>query len=125
MTTLDVSAIEKSTSKISSKIEDDIDRKEASSLANQRAHAAVGKVKAETASIRYIGKLRQQYANKVFCYLLLYSSFSLLLIILSGYKKCTGFDIPDSVLLVIVGSTAVSAIGLVGFVVNGLFKNIK
>jgi hypothetical protein len=88
-------------------------------------NANVGKRRAETAAIRYTGKLRQQYANKVYCYLVCYSLAALILILLSAYKEFTRFNIPDHVLLLIVGSTAVSAIGLVGFVVNGLFKNIK
>lgn len=126
MADIDLSAIAGSRTRVASKKEkDQKDREEESSLGHRRQAAAITKIRAETVSIRYIGRLRQQYANKVFCYLVWYSLVSLVLVLASGYKVWTSFDLPPQVLLVIVGSTAASAIGLVGFVVSGLFKNIK
>lgn len=66
-------------------------------------------------------RLRGEYADKVFCYLICYSLFCAILLIVSGFNFY-GFALPQTVLGIVVGSTAASAIGLVGFVVNGLFK---
>lgn len=126
MTEIDLSAIAGSRKRVSEKTQKNAkDKEEESSLGQQRQAAALNKIRAEIVAIRYIGRLRQQYANKVFCYLVCYSVGSLLLVLASGYQRFTCFELPPQVLLVIVGSTAASAIGLVGFVVSGLFKNIK
>ena len=66
-------------------------------------------------------QLRSQYADKVYKYLSWYTFGALVITLLAGFK-IQGFALPDLVLSTIVGSTAVAAIGLVGFVVNGLFK---
>lgn len=64
--------------------------------------------------------MMQPYANKVFRFLVGYCVFVAAIILLDGFKVCT-FDVSDAVLGIIAGSTAVAAIGLVGFVVSGLF----
>lgn len=66
--------------------------------------------------------LRKNYANKVYTYLCVYSGVCAVMLVLSGWKVW-GFELPSTVLSILVGSTATAAIGLVGFVVNGLFKN--
>jgi hypothetical protein len=66
--------------------------------------------------------MRETYAKKVYRYLIGYSASCMALLLLCGFKSI-GFTLPDTVLTVVVGSTAAAAIGLVGFVVNGLFKN--
>lgn len=65
--------------------------------------------------------LRTRYAKAVYWYLIGYSVCSFALLLASGFKPL-GFSLPDAVLSLVVGSTAVAAIGLVGFVVQGLFK---
>lgn len=84
--------------------------------------------KAETQTIvetnldrRVNRKLRWKYAKWVFCYLVCYSVAVLILLIAAGFKIC-GFDLSTSVLEFLVGSTAVSAIGLVLAVTTGLFR---
>lgn len=64
--------------------------------------------------------MMQPYADKVFWFLVWYCLFVAALILMKGFKLF-GFDISDTVTGIIAGSTAVSAIGLVGFVVSGLF----
>lgn len=64
--------------------------------------------------------LMEPYANKVFWFLVCYCLFVGGLIVMKGFKS-GGFDLSDTVTGIIAGSTAVSAIGLVGFVVSGLF----
>lgn len=69
-------------------------------------------------------KLRTTYADRVFCYLTAYSVFVAAILIASGWRL-GGFSLPNEVLSFLVGSTAAAAIGLVGFVVSGLFKNLR
>lgn len=65
--------------------------------------------------------LREATANRVYWYLVGYSGWSGFLLLLHG-SKYNGFSLDTPVLSLLVGSTAVSAIGLVGIVVKGLFK---
>lgn len=67
-------------------------------------------------------ELRFRYASWVYRFLIGYSACVFLLLVASGWSLC-GFELPDNVLIVLVGSTAVSAIGLVLAVVKGLFPN--
>jgi Flp pilus assembly pilin Flp len=46
------------------------------------------------------------------------------LVVLSGFNAIE-FHLPSNVLMVIVGSTMIAAIGLVGWVVKGLFNAQK
>jgi hypothetical protein len=66
--------------------------------------------------------LREGYANRIYWYLTFYSAGAFILILLHGFKVL-GFSLDTSVLNLVVGSTAVSAIGLVGIVARSLFKS--
>jgi hypothetical protein len=57
----------------------------------------------------------------VYQYLVCCSLAAFLVLILQG-TRYNGFQLDGTVMALIVGSTAVSAIGLVGTVVGGLFK---
>ena len=69
-------------------------------------------------------EMMQPYAGKVFNFLVGYCVFVGAIILLAGFRL-GGFTISDTVLGIIAGSTAASAIGLVGFVVSGLFGSIR
>ncbi len=69
-------------------------------------------------------EMMQPYAGKVFNFLVCYCVFVGAIILLAGFRF-GGFAISDTVLGIIAGSTAASAIGLVGFVVSGLVGSIK
>ena len=69
-------------------------------------------------------RMMEPYASKVFRFLIGYCVFVGLIILLAGFR-IAGFAISDTVLGIIAGSTAASAIGLVGFVVSGLFGSTK
>jgi hypothetical protein len=66
-------------------------------------------------------ELRETLANRVLLYLEIYSAAVFLLLIFDGFSFF-GFNLPDNSMLALVGSTAMAAIGLVGFVAKGLFK---
>ncbi len=67
-------------------------------------------------------EMRSKYAGWVYYYLVGYSVSCFVLLLLSG-SKSVGFSLPETVLDFLVGSTAVSAIGLVYAVVQGLFNS--
>ena len=64
--------------------------------------------------------MRKIYAAAVFLYLLVYSLCVLVILFLAGTDK---IKLPDNVLVVLAGSTAVAAIGLVSQVGRGLFPS--
>lgn len=75
--------------------------------------------------------MRQEYAEKILSYLRTYSIVVAILIVLDGtdialeiencFSARLSLTIPENVLVVLAGSTAVAAIGLMNFVVKGLF----
>lgn len=65
--------------------------------------------------------MRKQYATWVFQYLVCYSCVVGMMLFVSSINDVR-FNISDGVLEILVGSTAVSAIGLVLAVTNGLFR---
>jgi hypothetical protein len=66
-------------------------------------------------------QLRETYAVKIFWYLVAYTGTAFLLVFFHGFRL-QGFSLDTPVLGLIVGSTAVSAIGLVGIVARSLFR---
>lgn len=94
----------------------------ASELAAENAalQAEVEKLRGKKTYDDVRADLMEPYANKVFWFLVAYCLFVGGLLVMKGFKLA-GFDLSDTVAGIIAGSTAVSAIGLVGFVVSGLF----
>lgn len=94
------------------------------SAENERLRADVENLKGQQTYDDVRTRMMEPYAGKVFNFLVGYCGFVGVIILLSGFK-IGGFEISDTVLSVIAGSTAASAIGLVGFVVSGLFGAAK
>lgn len=88
---------------------------------NASLKAELDKLKAKRTVDETRARLMEPYANKVFWFLVWYCIAIFLVLMLDGFSL-GGFDVSEVVLGVIAGSTAVSAIGLVGFVVSGLFN---
>lgn len=78
------------------------------------------KASIKNSNMRRTAKLREESAKAVYKYLVSYSLFSALVIALQGFHLF-GFLLPDTALCILIGSTAVSAIGLVAIVLRGLF----
>lgn len=95
---------------------DQYDILEESSLEDQRIKEEINNLKSDR-------KLREKYADKIIRFLEIYAIVVATLICLHGFGL--GFFLPDDVLITLAGSTAVAAIGLVGFVAKGLFNNTK
>ena len=80
-------------------------------------------LKAHTDALKQMTDLRRRVANKVYWFLVFWSVAILFLVSCSALRRYgfEDFEIPNTVLTVLVGSTTVSAIGLVGFITKGLF----
>lgn len=66
-------------------------------------------------------KLRQKTAHSVFRFMYIWSALLWGLIFIVGFKSDFQFD--SKVLITLIGGSSVSVIGLVGFVIKGLFSN--
>lgn len=88
---------------------------EAAALKNKLAQAYIDNLDADRT-------MRQTYAGRILKYLEYYSGGVLVLLLLAGIERIK-FTLDEGVLLTLVGSTAVAAIGLVGFIARGLFKS--
>jgi hypothetical protein len=89
------------------------ERLEEARLRNELARARIENVNADR-------QMRKTYASRILRYLEIYSIVVAAFLIASGFKL-GGFVLPDGILVTLVGSTAVAAIGLVGFIARGLF----
>tara|TARA_R110002020_G_scaffold161283_8_gene346259 strand:- start:4789 stop:5121 length:333 start_codon:yes stop_codon:yes gene_type:complete len=65
--------------------------------------------------------LRKSYASQAFRFLYVFAAFSGAIIIAQGFETIP-FKLPENVVVTLIGATAASVIGLVGFVARGLFK---
>lgn len=86
---------------------------EKAQLTNELARAHIKNVEADRA-------MRQTYAGRILRYLEWYSAGVAALILLAGFNV-GGFTLEQGILAALVGSTAIAAIGLVGFIARGLF----
>jgi hypothetical protein len=87
---------------------------EAVRLRNRLARSQIKNVKADRT-------MRKTYAGRILLYLELYSLTVGAMVVASGLRF-GGFALPVEILATLVGSTAVAAIGLVGFIARGLFR---
>ncbi|MDP8208959.1 MAG: hypothetical protein P9L92_20015 [Candidatus Electryonea clarkiae] len=95
---------------------------EASSINNaERVTLENERLQAEITDLKLLTDLRKDYASKVFTFLVWWTIGVAGIIALSGFK-IDDFVLPESALTALIGSTTISAIGLVGFIVQGLFK---
>lgn len=83
-------------------------------LQNRLARSKIKNVKADRT-------MRKTYAGRILRYLEIYSGCVLTLIVLAGFQ-IGGFALPPEIIATLVGSTALAAIGLVGFIARGLFR---
>ena len=65
--------------------------------------------------------LRERYATLAFGYLVFFTGFCIIVVIAQGHPAME-FQLDKEIVITLVGSTAVAAIGLVGWIARGLFK---
>jgi hypothetical protein len=84
---------------------------------------------ADTATLRFEdiesvkARMLEPYVNEVFTFVAFYCGFVGIVLFRVGMK--IEFDLPETILAIIAGSTAVSVIGLIGLVITGLFGGKK
>lgn len=61
------------------------------------------------------------YSSRVFWFVVWYCVAVGVMLLMAGFKEGTHFELSDTILGIIAGSTAVSVIGLIGMVISGLF----
>lgn len=66
-------------------------------------------------------QMLEGYSNRVFWFVVAYCVAVGAMLVMAGFKRHTGFELADTILGIIAGSTAVSVIGLIGMVITGLF----
>jgi hypothetical protein len=71
-----------------------------------------------------LDNLIEPFANKTFYFMCTYCAFVGLIVILNAFG-CFSRQISDSVAQILVGSTAVTVIGLVGMVLTGIFVGAR
>lgn len=91
---------------------------------NFRLKADVAKLEQQLGTKTAVDAILAPYARMVFGYLCAYTALSFAALILSGLRF-HGFNLDAFVLKIVVGSTAVSAIGLVGLVIRGIFGALQ
>lgn len=90
-------------------------------LAAERAGLQVKLARSQIKNVKADRRMRKTYAGRILLYLEVYSGVVALMVIAAGFRLF-GFSLPVEILATLVGSTAVAAIGLVGFIARGLFK---
>ena len=93
------------------------------SYSERRDAAEINRLEDRNENIKANRELRETYATKVYKYLVVYSFVVGVMLFASGLDFIP-FLLSDNVLEILVGSTAVNAIGLVLAVTLGLFKNL-
>ena len=76
---------------------------------------------AETDGLLTDNELRKTMADKTYQFMIVWCCFVGWVIFMYVLKK--DFDPPEAVIIALMGTTTVSIVGLVGFVVSGLFKS--
>lgn len=85
------------------------------------ANAELVRIRAKKTVDDVRAQMLEGYSNRVFWFVVAYCLTVGALLVMSGFKRHTGFELADTILGIIAGSTAVSVIGLIGMVITGLF----
>lgn len=91
---------------------------------NARLQQELSDLRRGTSTIRELDGLIKPSAKNAFRYMSCYSLGSFVLLVLDG-SGWGGFNLDESVLDLLVGSTAVTVLGLVGMVLTGIFVGAR
>ena len=91
---------------------------------NDQLHDEVRKLKRQANTSAILDQLIEPYARKTYWFMVGYCSFVGGMIYLSGLHG-SDIHIDDEVLKILVGSTAVTVIGLVGMILTGVFVGAR
>jgi hypothetical protein len=68
-------------------------------------------------------ELRKMFGNRVFFFMCVWCAIVFAIVIMAGCRGWFDFKLADGVLITLIGGTTASVIGLVGFVIQGLFHS--
>ena len=91
----------------------------------EASEAEVERMKGQQTVDQVRASLMRPYADKVYQFVMVYCIVVAAFLVLAAFKDHTGFQLSDTILAIIAGSTAVAVIGLIGMVVSGLFGSAK
>tara|TARA_R100001143_G_C3355383_1_gene131979 strand:+ start:879 stop:1307 length:429 start_codon:yes stop_codon:yes gene_type:complete len=86
--------------------------------------AELDQTKKRVRTIEILDELIEPYAKRAFIFMCVYCGVVALLLVLHGFTGCP-FELPESALKFLVGSTATTVIGLVGMVLTGIFVGAR
>lgn len=86
--------------------------------------AELEKTQKRVRTIEILDDLIEPMAYRAFWFMCAYAGIVALILLLTGFTGIP-FDLPESVLEFLVGSTAVTVIGLVGMVLTGIFVGAR
>ena len=92
------------------------DAKEEASLQEQQ----VLYLKEQINELTDLRGLRKTYAGRVYWFLVIWCLLLLIILVFQGFS-ISGFILSEATMVTLVGGTTASVIGLVGFIVRGLF----
>lgn len=79
-------------------------------------------LKEQITDVAHYRDLRSKYASRVFGFMWIWAAFVLVILLIRGFfPNC--FTLSDVVLTTLVGGTTISVVGLVGFMMQGLFHS--
>lgn len=87
----------------------------------EEANAELVRVRTKKTVDDVRAQMLEGYSNRVFWFVVIYCLAVGALLLLSGFKRFSGFELADTILGITAGSTAISVIGLIGMVITGLF----
>jgi len=99
---------------------DQLDFAEEKAVTDSRQDLEIEKLREEVQNSKSDRELREKYGNRILRFLEWYAGVVGAILVVDGIS-CIPFDIPENATVALVGSTAIAAIGLVGFVAQGLF----
>jgi len=99
---------------------DPFSKKEEDEFEKVEKRFKLDKLSLQNQGLEQLIQLRTEYSKKIFGFLIFWSIGVGLVLIFQAFN-IWGFSLPESVLDVLVGSTTVNVIALVGLVVKGLF----
>lgn len=85
--------------------------------------AAADHLDAQTRDIKALTEIKKEYAKKTFAFMVRFVNFiGLIMIVYVAHFIVNKKAIPESVMIALITTTLATVIGLVGFILQGLFK---
>jgi len=91
----------------------------------EHAIAQKTRLEIENVGLRQNIEERKKYAHRIFVMICVWLVSVFLILILEGFGSALGFNLPERVVLAVVGSTTLNVVGIFYIVTKYLFPNTK